>query len=126
MYLHLGQSTVVRSETVVGIFDLEKTTISRTTRAYLAAATAADEVINVTMELPKSFVVTEENGKRTVYISQISPYTLQKRAGFLRAESRKLRKMATQNERTEEEEEKRMIKRLGLWPPFHQKKKKND
>lgn len=47
MYLHLGQSTVVRADTLLGIFDLEKSTISRTTRDYLAQATARGEVVNV-------------------------------------------------------------------------------
>ena len=83
MYLHLGQTTVIRSETILGIFDLEKTTVSETTRDYLAAATAAGEVVTVSYELPKSFIVTVENGRRTVYISQISPSTLLRRAGFI-------------------------------------------
>jgi len=83
MYLHLGQATVIRSETILGIFDLEKTTVSKTTREYLAAATDADEVVTVSYELPKSFIVTIENGRRIVYISQISPSTLLRRAGFI-------------------------------------------
>lgn len=84
MYLHLGQTTVIRSETIVGIFDLDKTTVSKTTRDYLAAATAADEVVTVSYELPKSFVVTVDEAKqRRVYISQISPSTLLRRAGFI-------------------------------------------
>ena len=90
MYLHLGQNTVVRTDDIIGIFDLEKTTISHTTRQYLAAATAKGEVRNVTMELPKSFIVTQRNGKRTVYISQISPATLRKRQkNFLEENMRK-------------------------------------
>lgn len=80
MYLHLGQSTVIRSETILGIFDLEKTTVSRITRDYLARATACGEVVNVSAEMPKSFVVTAEECKRTVYITQISPATLLRRA----------------------------------------------
>ena len=80
MYIHLGQNTVVRSDSVIGIFDLDKTTISKTTRDYLSSATADGDVVNVTYELPKSFVVTKEKGERKVYISQISPKTLQKRA----------------------------------------------
>ena len=45
MYIHLGQTTVIRSETILGIFDLEKTTVSKSTRDYLSAATAAGEVV---------------------------------------------------------------------------------
>ena len=84
MYLYLGQSTVIRSDTVVGIFDLDRSTISKATRDFLAASTARGEVVNVSLELPKTFVVAvDETGKRTVYISQISTATLLKRAGFI-------------------------------------------
>ena len=86
MYLHLGQSTVVRTDTVIGIFDLERSTVSRITRDCLAQATARGEVVNVSAEMPKSFVVTEESGKRTVYVSQISPATLLRRSAKFRPE----------------------------------------
>ena len=84
MYLHLGQDTVVRMSDVIGIFDLDTATISRATRNYLAQATKEGEVINVTYELPKSFVVCIDQKKnRRVYISQISSATLLKRAGYI-------------------------------------------
>ena len=87
MYIHLGQDTVVRKEDVVGIFDLDTATISKYTRDYLARAEKAGEVINVTMELPKSFIVCrKKDGGRMVYISQISSSTLLKRSGFLARE----------------------------------------
>lgn len=36
-------------------------------------------VVNVSYELPKSFIVCKENGKIMVYISQLSSKTLYKR-----------------------------------------------
>ena len=86
MYIHLGQDTVVRKEDVVGIFDLDTATISKHTRDYLAKAEKAGEVITITTELPKSFIVCRDlrrKSGRTVYISQISSSTLLKRAAFL-------------------------------------------
>ena len=84
MYLHLGQETVVRLREVVGIFDMENATISKYTRQFLADAEKGGRVCNVTMELPKSFVVcVDRDGTETVYISQISSATLLKRAGFV-------------------------------------------
>ena len=84
MYLHLGQETVVRRREVVGIFDMENATISKYTRQFLADAEKGGRVCNVTMELPKSFVVcVDRDGTETVYISQISSATLLKRAGFV-------------------------------------------
>ena len=32
MYLHLGQDTVIKMEEIIGIFDLETSTISKITR----------------------------------------------------------------------------------------------
>lgn len=84
MYLHLGQDVVVKMEQVVGIFDMENSTVSKITRQYLANATKQGRVVNVSMEMPKTFVVcTDKKQQITVYISQISASTLRKRTNFL-------------------------------------------
>ena len=57
MYLHLGQDTVVTLDEIIGIFDLDTTTVSKSTRNYLTNAEKAGDVVNVSMELPKSFIV---------------------------------------------------------------------
>lgn len=82
MYIHLGQETVVKEDEIIGIFDLDSTTVSKHTRKFLSLAEKNGEVVNVSSELPKSFTVCEKNGKRTVYIAQISSSTLQKRSGL--------------------------------------------
>lgn len=79
MYLHLGNDAVVLKETVVGIFDLDTSTVSKHTRSYLASAEREGRVVTVSSELPRSFVAAEENGNITVYISQLSSQTLLKR-----------------------------------------------
>ncbi|WP_040195453.1 extracellular matrix regulator RemB [Candidatus Soleaferrea massiliensis] len=79
MYLHLGQDTVVKKADIIGIFDIENTSVSKSTKEYLRAAEKLGRVVNVSEELPKSFVVCGRNGKVTVYISQISCATLKKR-----------------------------------------------
>ena len=85
MYIHLGEDTVVNEKDVIGIFDLETTTVSKNTRDFLAIAEKRKEVINVSYELPKSFIVcSKEKKKNRVYISQISSATLQKRSGVLK------------------------------------------
>ena len=80
MYLHLGENTVVRLRDVIGIFDIDETTISRSTRMFLADAEKGGRVVNVSPELPRSFVVCADGeGNETVYICQISAATLRKR-----------------------------------------------
>ena len=83
MFIHLGQDTVVRSKDVIGIFDMDNTTVSKNSRDFLAKAEKRGEVINVSYELPKSFIITSENKKNRAYISQISSSTLQKRSDFI-------------------------------------------
>ena len=79
MYLHLGENTVVRTDNIIGIFDMDTSTISKWTKDYLSNATKNKRVINVSMELPKSFVVCNENNEIKVYVSKISSQTLMKR-----------------------------------------------
>lgn len=84
MYLHLGQDTVVRLDEVIGIFDMDTSTISKHTRQFLADAEKGGRIVNVSEELPKSYVVcVDKEGTETVYISQISSTTLLKRADFI-------------------------------------------
>lgn len=83
MYLHLGQDTVVKVSDIVGIFDLENTSLSKHTRQFLTHAEKDHRVFNVSYEIPKSFIVCENAGKVTIYISQISTQTLLRRSGFM-------------------------------------------
>lgn len=79
MYLHLGQNTIVMTSHILGVFDLDNTTGAKSTREYLTKAQREGRVVDATSELPKSFIVCEEQGREVVYLSQMSPATLQKR-----------------------------------------------
>ena len=79
MYIHLGEKTVIRTENIIGIFDLDNTTVSKNTRDFLALSEKNKRVINVSNDLPRSFIVCEENGETSVYISQLSSQTLYRR-----------------------------------------------
>ena len=93
MYLSVGSSKNIRIKNILGVFDLESTTVSPITRRYLSKAEKNDDVTYTNgFELPKSFVVYRVN-KRTeirtkatdgghptrVCISQLSPSALAKR-----------------------------------------------
>ena len=82
MYLHLGQDYVVHTDDIIGIFDIDTTTISKHTRGFLRHAEQESALVTLRDELPKSFVVTDFPGE-TVYISPISSKTLEKRCGRL-------------------------------------------
>ena len=80
MYLHLGKGTVVNKDEIIAIFDLDQTSQSHITRKYLAAAEKAGEVINAAEDIPKSFVVFSGKEGSRLYLSQMAPATLLKRA----------------------------------------------
>ena len=79
MYLHLGQDTILRTKDILGIFDLDTASLSRHTRDFLARAQQEGRVVNVSAELPKSFIVTDFPID-TVYVSQLSTAALKGRA----------------------------------------------
>ena len=84
MYLHLGNDYIVKTQTVVGIFDLETSTINKHTRKMLSVFQKKGDVINVTDEMPKTFILCkEENGREKIYVSNISSATLLKRLELL-------------------------------------------
>ena len=84
MYLHLGQDTLVKTDDVIGIFDMDNTTISKGTRRFLALSEQEGRVVSVAADLPKTFVVCGRSRKECkIYLSQISSSTLRKRTGFV-------------------------------------------
>ena len=80
MYLHLGQDTVICTKDIIGIFDLDNTTVSKITREMLRTAEQNGEAVTVGTDIPKSFVIcAEKKSARTVFISPVTPTTLTKR-----------------------------------------------
>jgi len=86
MYLHLGQNVVVPGADIIGIFDLDNTTGSHITRKFLNDAEKTGSIVNVSDELPRSFIVSGKDKTITVYLSQLSPQTLLKRTESMRFE----------------------------------------
>ena len=92
MYLHLGLDYMVPQKSIIGIFDLDTTTVTQTTRTFLEKAEQNGQVENVSENLPKSFILCMEKGKKnraasqtsrrnhqTVVISPLASSTLRKR-----------------------------------------------
>jgi len=80
MYLHLGEDTVITQSSIIGIFDLDNTTHSHITRKFLSDLEDEGKIINISEDLPKSFVLCcEKNSETKVYLSKISTATLLKR-----------------------------------------------
>lgn len=76
----MGQDSVIRESTMIGIFDLDNTTSSKITRDFLNRAEREGRTKYVSGELPKAFVVTEDRGRAEVWLTQLSSQTLFRRA----------------------------------------------
>lgn len=80
MYVNIGGDMAVRDKTIIGIFDLDGCSLSKKTMEYLEDAEQNGALINVTEDIPKTFLVTEEYGLEKVYFTQLSAQTIEKRA----------------------------------------------
>lgn len=75
MYLYLGGETAIKSEKIIGIFDMDTSTVNKATRDYLSKAEKDKRIIYVNYELPKSFVVCDDK----IYVCPLNTATLLKR-----------------------------------------------
>lgn len=75
MYLHIGENYVLKTDAVIGIFDMDTATVNKATRDYLNKAEKEKQIVYTSYDLPKSFIVTEEK----IYVSPLNTATLLKR-----------------------------------------------
>lgn len=80
MYIPIGNDMAVRDRAIVGIFDLDNCSYERRTREFLARAEQNGEVVPVSDDLPKSFILTAEYGLNRVYLVQFNSATIEKRS----------------------------------------------
>jgi aminopeptidase C len=75
-YVHLGSDVTVHSDDIIGIFDIERVTVKKSVNEFLRVSQKSGRIYYVSLDLPKSFVVTDES----VYVSNVSADTLKKRS----------------------------------------------
>ena len=80
MYIHLGRDYVLNDRDVIGIFNLETTTISPRGREFLNYAQKNGAVVSLSEELPQSYVLADGAVVDTVYLLERSSAVLRRRA----------------------------------------------
>ena len=80
MYIHLGRDYVLNDRDIIGIFNLETTTISPRGREFLNYAQKNGAVVSLSEELPQSYVLADGAVVDTVYLSELSSAVLRRRA----------------------------------------------
>ena len=80
MYIHLGRDYVLNDRDIIGIFNLETTTITPRGREFLNYAQKNGAVVSLSDELPQSYVLADGAVVDTVYLSQAAPAGKRRRA----------------------------------------------
>lgn len=82
MYLHAGNNKIIRTKSIIGIFDMDNATMGADTRAFLKNAQKDGHLEISKTEIPKSFILYDKNKKineTAVCISQLSTLSLASR-----------------------------------------------
>ncbi len=79
--IHLGKNGTVHVNDIIGFFDLDRATESETSKDFLKRMEKEYKITNLLYDLPKSFVITNENGNENVYMISNSVETEIKRMG---------------------------------------------
>ncbi len=77
MILHISNGVAIRGRDVIGVFDMDTSTVNRATRDFLSKNEREGNVTETGNDLPRSFIVTDG----TVYISPLNTSTIAKHTG---------------------------------------------
>lgn len=72
MYLHIGNKKSVKKKDIIGIFDLDTATVTKTGKDFINRLQRSGAVEYDDDDLPRSFVLVVEDGKSKVRLSRIS------------------------------------------------------
>lgn len=82
IYLNVGSGKSIREKDIIGIFDMDTSTVSPITRKLLSEADKQKRTETPSYEIPKSFILYRaENGETMVCFSQFSSASLFGRMG---------------------------------------------
>ena len=72
MYLHIGNGKSVKRRDIIGIFDLDTATVSKITKDFINKSQKKGSLTYFDSDLPRAFILLEEEGKVKVRLSRIS------------------------------------------------------
>lgn len=73
----MGADKTVKSRSIIGIFDLDTSTVKKTTRNFLNSNEKSKKIDTLSSEIPRSFVVCKDKNKKIkIYLSPMNSTTL--------------------------------------------------
>ena len=79
MYFHIGNGKSVRDKDIIGIFDLDTSTISKITKKYISEKEKNSLIEYGDYDLPRAFIVTKSRKKEKIILTRISSVGLKQR-----------------------------------------------
>ncbi|MBR2650277.1 MAG: DUF370 domain-containing protein [Clostridia bacterium] len=80
MYLHIGNGINIKKKSIIGIFDLDSSTVSGTTRKYINKNQRDGNITYADYDLPRAFVLHGDGqGGYKIKLSRISSQGLKLR-----------------------------------------------
>ncbi len=79
MYLQLEKGESIDKKEIIGIFDIETASISQGTKDLFRRKEEERGVVNLSNDLPKSFLVCDGEFDDRIYLSGISTESIKKR-----------------------------------------------
>ena len=80
MYVHIGKDTIIKSEEIIAILDIEALQKKKNLEEVLKNFKISDNIVDVSEEKKKSLIIIHKGNKNLGYITNISTTTLGKRA----------------------------------------------
>ena len=80
MYLHIGNGASVKDEDIIGVFDLDTSTVSSITKKFISENQRAGRVEYADSDIPRAFVLVGKDKNYKVRLSRISTAGLRLRA----------------------------------------------
>ena len=80
MYLHIGHKKSLKKKNIIGVFDLDTATVSKSGKNFINKMERSGNLVYEDFDLPRSFVLTDEGGEDKVFLSRISTAGLKLRA----------------------------------------------
>lgn len=76
IYIHIGNGCVLKNKEIIGIFDIDNTTVMKTSREFIKNEEKEDRIVSVFEDIPRSFIVCNNN----TYFSSLNSASLTRRS----------------------------------------------
>ena len=73
MYVHIGNNRIINEKRIIGLFDIDTTSRSESTKKLLSEAEKEGRLSLCDDGIPKTFILTDDDG---VYFTRISARTI--------------------------------------------------